>query len=1540
MAESAPTFESTVEVAPDFDSTSPVDSIPSFDETVEVTEEKQPFADVASRVVTSAAQGVLNTASMATRLTALTPAGALKDWVNKKMGTGNTSDEVVTEITGASDRAGEEYGVDPQFNNTLLSAVASGAGQIATILPTGPAAPFVAAAQAGESGLREAEAAGATGTQKVLAAAGNAATAFVTEKLLGVPAMLKSFQASKIPLTGLKSRIESVLLQAGKGFFREGTQETTEQVIQDFIAKGLYDPEREVFNADRLLKVGLAGGIVGGGVGGAGQAIYDIAPKQEMQKVAETVDQTLAETAVAEPPPLVEPVAPPVTQPPLPTPSEPVQSVPTPTLEQENATQEGIVQEGSQPEYTETPQGGLPTEPSGRNLPVESTEEALTDEQAAVANEAAVALQPLLNRATEAARQRGAVDPELAASTAMTSLSNEVGRGEKTIEEATEDFVAAARNVALNQRAAENTQKRGGGQVVSTEEQVVEPAVTRGPRAAQVSREDMDSIYSAVESLPENQRNVMRALEEDPELTDAQIATQVGLTLDQVKKAKSAARASLKKFIQEKGIGANLGPGAANIEEVLVQYEKRRFSERFQQAEDIDPELRRQTGNRYYEPIPHQVKLDEANNLIAERGADDVAREIRDETNSLPFDTRVMVGQLLVKQYNKEYQEKKGTKEGEDALDKSVELAEWVAEYGTRLGQGISRFAVWFNLSAEGKLRAYQKKATKIQQDYTRNNRGDIDQIKDIVNDEAPVEPQVKSLLDRIIEKLRAPAQAARERLLARLQRTSTLLDPTILYDVSVVGAYQIAKGIKKLSDWKSAMRQELDGQFEEYYDEAFKEASKRVDEAVDQTVKPPERKRVKSAIKTSNRSSKIERLSKLKSPTARKVRKRLDRIVDAAKDGKLTDEKFYEVSADALGLPVFSDQVAREIMRLGLEIDNAPEGMPRLEKTLALHKYIAQQKGFPPSDLLFGVYYGNILAGGWTQFINLADTSLNVLNEVATLAIQSGSPRGTAQIASGLAKGLSMGRFDALMAIMKGRRISDGKFVEDPFFMEVAEFGKKGGVPIQTDTALRRGIKAITESPAGKYLNAYKYVGRFMSASDALAFRAAQEAKAAQLAWRMANETGVDTDSILGYDRIPEFEKQAESEGYTRYQKQARVTELMLMSRPAELQKAATDFASEATYNVKPYGLMGALSSGIESITRRYKVGKLVVPFTRIVANVVNRGLNNSPYGYVNAIRGKSGDRVFTPEERNAMLIRATGATALMAVLVALHESGALTIHGAGPSDPEKKKQLRQTGWKPYTIQIGDDYYSYTYTPWGLMMAATGNWMDNEKYKDFSSKDGLDRFTYSVQSVASTVFNQSFLSGLSTLFDIIAGKSPAMQIKATQRFITNTVTGLTIPFASALKDLEAITSSPNVPKIENVRQAIIASIPFASQLLKPQLNALGEPVKSVRNRLYSTNKDDVIWKLVAEKDLRLPVPNTFFEDPEKQYDYHKEQGQALKKWLTANIDRLNSMDRENAQNMIERASDTFREKIRIKIMREGAKRKPKKSTQGPASNG
>ena len=792
------------------------------------------------------------------------------------------------------------------------------------------------------------------------------------------------------------------------------------------------------------------------------------------------------------------------------------------------------------------------------------------------------------------------------------------------------------------------------------------------------------------------------------------------------------------------------GPGAASAKEPLASYELRRFGKRFQEDQSIAPEVREETGNRYYEPISNKVTVTEAESIIEARGTEESIRLVRDESFQMEPRVRTTMAQGLVKKLNQSYAEARAagdTPRAQQFLNQAVETTEYLSEYATRLGQGVQSMAIWSRLTPEGMLESARRTAKKSGVDLT-------------------------------------PEQTA-------------------------------------------------------------------------------------------------------------------------------------------------------EIAKLTQEINDAPEGMPKQEAMGRFSKYMVDKSGLPAKDLPIAIYYSNILSGINTQVVNVVDTSLNVLHEVNSMALS--NPKAAAQIYAGLVRGLGEGRYDSLVALSEGRRITSGKFAESPDILEASNFGTKGGVPIAAAGPVSRLAKKVVESPVAKPMNAYKYVMRVMAASDTTMFRAAEEARAGLLAYRLAESTGVkraklraEADSILGFDRLPEFREQATREGYSGAKAEARATELMIQSRPEALREDAANFAGVTTYNHEPAGMLGYFANQMGKASNEYPVLKLFVPFTRIVANVTNRGLANTPWGYRRALAG--GKDALTGDAKQQALVRATAGTAAMVGIGVMSANGIITLHGAGPSNPDKKRQLQSAGWKPYSIQIGDKYFTYTYSPIGLGLSVMGNYLDSQQYNELGQKDAMTRTAYSVSRIGSTVFNQSFLSGMSNLFEILSG-NPGKTISSLKNFFASTVTGATTP--TLLRDVNGIFD-PAARKSDNIAQDMVRNIPVARLALKPTLNAYGEPVIPSRNRFFSQQKEDPAWKIVVEKNLRLPIPDdSVFRDAEDGYEYSKDAGQNLKRYVVKNLARLRAAPPEAAQDDITRAARNIFDEARARTISRGGVRREKKRPSG-----
>lgn len=659
------------------------------------------LGDKSSRFLASAAEGGLQAVAGGVRVAqALNPKlASFFDSVAKDMG-GAPISEFLTELQGAGSRAKDDYGVNPKEEGKFSSQLASGAGSLLPTLASGPAAPLANALMMGEQGLQEAQDAGGTESQQATAFVGNAAVGAATEYLLGLPAMLKSVKAAKMPEKTFRALVSSVTKQLGLSFVREGSQETLEQMAQDVLAGYIaaYDPQKKKIDSKtlfstlatqgpfalpelalkqvqgdemKLLKTFLIGGTLGAVVGGGLQLVENaspeqIAPKEEMQQQAETIDQALASIAEVPPPlptqteqgtPVLSPQeiaqVPPGTPEDLQAASGDTTAPQTPTAAQETQptvistaikNPDGTLTTGEKPDSphkdlirSHLEKGGDPeTETILGNMGFlvrdESGKErfATREEAYGIAEQTGQLKETVKNKrlASEIFRPTqetteespAKASPDEVAQALQPHFQKAVYAAEKAGATDPESAASEAQIELSNQGKADPAlfvtaaRRKGLDQArkAKPQEEVGEVPTERGPRAETVSQEEVGTIQEAVGKLPENDRKVMESLMDDPSLTAEEVAEQHSLTVDQVKKAKQRAREVLKEFIRSQGIGTRMAPGASSIREIR--------NARYVAGADIyqglkeSGQLTRATWeknmNRLYEDVFDQEELD------------------------------------------------------------------------------------------------------------------------------------------------------------------------------------------------------------------------------------------------------------------------------------------------------------------------------------------------------------------------------------------------------------------------------------------------------------------------------------------------------------------------------------------------------------------------------------------------------------------------------------------------------------------------------------------------------------------------------------------------------------------------------------------------------------------------------------------------------------------------------------------------------------------------------------------------------------------
>ncbi|QND25795.1 hypothetical protein HB773_04590 [Sinorhizobium meliloti] len=134
---------------------------------------------------------------------------------------------------------------------------------------------------------------------------------------------------------------------------------------------------------------------------------------------------------------------------------------------------------------------------------------------------------------------------------------------------------------------------------------------------------------------------------------------------------------------------------------------------------------------------------------------------------------------------------------------------------------------------------------------------------------------------------------------------------------------------------------------------------------------------------------------------------------------------------------------------------------------------------------------------------------------------------------------------------------------------------------------------------------------------------------------------------------------------------------------------------------------LPGTAGATIQQARARHPILTFIVPFVKTPINVLRYswkmtpGLNLLQKEFRDAVKGANGAEA----QAQAMGQMALGMT-FMGLAASMALNGKMT--GAGPTDPELQKELRATGWQPYSYIFEGEDGSTKYIPMGRLDPAS----------------------------------------------------------------------------------------------------------------------------------------------------------------------------------------------------------------------------------------
>jgi hypothetical protein len=294
---------------------------------------------------------------------------------------------------------------------------------------------------------------------------------------------------------------------------------------------------------------------------------------------------------------------------------------------------------------------------------------------------------------------------------------------------------------------------------------------------------------------------------------------------------------------------------------------------------------------------------------------------------------------------------------------------------------------------------------------------------------------------------------------------------------------------------------------------------------------------------------------------------------------------------------------------------------------------------------------------------------------------------------------------------------------------------------------------------------------------------------------------------------------RQATVEGQTGPAFAKRVADL-IGEMPEPLEKQAMEFGRVQTFSKD----FEASMKDVQRVAGNPIVRLTVLPFFRVWARLGEYALEMVP-GPNLLLKPYRQDILAGGARREIALAKATVGAAALSTFGTLAYMGYIT--GSGPKNPDAKKNLMLTGWKPNSIYnpVTNEYISVSgmeplssHMQIAADLVAIGQRLPDADYGDL--------FLLGALAIGEGSLNKTYMQSVHTMLEVYNSEDPNRAVNEMQRQIAS----YAVP--TALRDIQRVMD-PAIREVNSTMDAIRARTPFLSSGLPYHRDFWGEPIVS-----------------------------------------------------------------------------------------------------------